>query len=163
MIGPATGAALRERGLSPAVMPEQHVAEALFAALEQHTDLRGAHVLLPQGDLARPVLADLLIAAGSIVETVVAYETVRAEADPTLLHVPFDAVTFTSSSTVQYFADLFEDPVLALGPALVACIGPVTAETARALALPVHLVASPHTIDGLIAALVRAFERNPIP
>jgi uroporphyrinogen-III synthase len=163
VIGPATGKALHEaHSISPAVMPEEHIAEALFAALRDHTDLSGARVLLPQGDLARSVLADLLRGAGAAVETVIAYENVRPEIDPALLAVPFDAVTFTSSSTVQNFVDLFDDPLAAIDTARIACIGPVTADTARDLGLPVHIVAEPHTLDGLIDALIQAFERTRI-
>ncbi len=162
VIGPATSKALQEFGITPAVMPEKHVAEALFAALHDHTDLSGARVLLPQGDRARPVLADLLRGAGAEVETVIAYENVRPEIDPALLADPFDAVTFTSSSTVQNFVELFDDPLVVIGAARIACIGPVTADTARELGLPMPIVAEPHTIDGLIDALIVAFERTRI-
>jgi uroporphyrinogen-III synthase len=160
VIGPATGAALHAYGVTPALMPGTHVAEAVFAALQEHTDLMGARVLLPQGDLARPVLADLLREAGARVEAVIAYENVRPTIDPALLAAPFDAVTFTSSSTVQNFVDAFDDPLNVIGAARIACIGPVTADTARDLGLPVHVVAEPHTVDGLIDALVTVFERN---
>lgn len=161
VIGPATSAAVQEHGLMPAVVPDKHVAEALFDALQQSTDLSGTRILLPQGNLARPVLADLLREAGAEVETVVAYEIIRPEIDPTLLSQPFDAVTFTSSSTVQNFVEMFDDPLSVVGSALVACIGPVTADTARELGLPVHVTAEPHTVDGLIDALVGVFERKP--
>jgi len=160
VIGPATSKALQEYGITPAVMPGKHVAEALFASL--HDDLSGARVLLPQGDRARPVLADLLRGAGAEVDTVIAYENVRPEIDPALLADPFDAVTFTSSSTVQNFVELFDDPLVVIGAARIACIGPVTADTARELGLPVPIVAEPHTIDGLIDALIAAFERTRI-
>jgi uroporphyrinogen-III synthase len=162
VIGPATGKALQETyGVTPAVMPEKHVAEALFTALCDQTVLSGARVLLPQGDLARPVLADLLRGTGAAVDSVIAYENVRPEIDPALLSAPFDAVTFTSSSTVQNFVDLFGDLLSVIGTARIACIGPVTADTARELGLPVHIVAEPHTVDGLIDALITAFERKP--
>jgi uroporphyrinogen III methyltransferase/synthase len=39
---------------------------------------------------------------------------------------------------------------------VVACIGPITAETARAAGLTVDVVAAEHTIDGLVRALVEA-------
>ena len=39
-------------------------------------------------------------------------------------------------------------------PPVVACIGPITAETARAAGLTVDVVAAEHTIDGLVEALV---------
>jgi uroporphyrinogen III methyltransferase/synthase len=66
-------------------------------------------------------------------------------------------VTFTSSSTVR---NLFE----ALGPSeaaqalrgvAVACIGPVTAQTAHELGLEPAVVAEEYTIEGLLEALVR--------
>ena len=67
-----------------------------------------------------------------------------------------DAVTFASSSTVRAFA------AAGLWPpggstALIACIGPVTAATARELGLPVGLVAGEYTIPGLAAALAQHF------
>ncbi len=159
-IGPATAAALRKRGVGPALVPAEHVAESLFAALADRAPLNGAHVLLPQGDLARPVLANLLRGAGAAVTAVIAYENVPPEIDPDALSVPPDAITFTSPSTAQNFAAQFDDPLIVIGEALIACIGPVTADAVRALGLPVHLTAEPHTVDGLIAALITAFERT---
>ncbi len=67
-----------------------------------------------------------------------------------------DAVTFTSASTVRGF-------VRALGALRgdpkVVCIGPVTAREARAHGLRVSAVASPHTMEGLVAAVERALRR----
>jgi uroporphyrinogen III methyltransferase/synthase len=37
---------------------------------------------------------------------------------------------------------------------LVACIGPVTADTARGLGYPVSLVADVHSVPGLVDALI---------
>jgi uroporphyrinogen III methyltransferase / synthase len=162
-IGPATAQALEERGVRPALVPAEHVAEALFAALDDRVRLRGARILLPQGNLARPVLADRLREAGARVDAVIAYETVRPSGDEAALSGSFDAVTFTSASTARNFADLFDDPLAAIGGAAVVCIGPVTAAAAQEVGLPVHAVADPYTIDGLIDALCQLFERNPAP
>lgn len=159
-IGPATANALRKHGLEPALIPTDHVAEALFAALADRAPLHGAHVLLPQGDLARPLLTDLLRRAGAVVDAVIAYQNVIPQVDPAALAAPFDAVTFTSPSTAENFAAMFDDPAAIIGAALVACIGPVTADAVHALGPPVHLLAEPHTVDGLIAALVSAFEKE---
>lgn len=158
VIGPATGKALQQYGLSPALMPATHIAEALFEALRQHTALAGARILLPQADRARPVLADLLRAAGAEVCAVVAYETVSAQDRAVSWPDNVDAVIFTSASAAQSFAALFGDPAQMLGDAVVACIGPVTAQAARALGVPVHAVAQSHTLDGLIAALTALFD-----
>ena len=67
-----------------------------------------------------------------------------------------DLVTFTSSSTVKNFKALLPPdrfPELASGiPA--ACIGPVTADTARQLGFDVRIVAAEYTIPGLCAAIL---------
>jgi uroporphyrinogen-III synthase len=158
-IGPATARALRARGFAIDLMPDEHVAEALFGALAARVDLNGKRILLPQGNLARSFLAEALNDAGADVLAVIAYETVRPEIDPAALATPFDAITFTSSSSVGNFVSCFDDPLAIIGDALVACIGPITAETARELGLPVQVVADPFTIDGLITALSDTFER----
>jgi uroporphyrinogen III methyltransferase/synthase len=156
-IGPATAAALAARGLRADVVPAEFVAEALADALG---DVRGARVLLARADIARPALAERLRAAGALVDEVVAYRTVRPEGLEARLRQALagaDVVTFTSSSTVR---NLFE----ALGPSeaaqalrgvAVACIGPVTAQTARELGLEPAVVAEEYTIEGLLEALVR--------
>ena len=154
-VGPATARALIERGVRAQIVPPVHVAEALAEALAARAELRGKRVLLPQSDLARPVLAEMLRAAGAHVDAVVAYETYRPPADPDALAGGVDVLTFTSPSTAHHFAAMF--PRAQFGDALIACIGPVTAEAVRALGWPVDVLAEPHTEDGLIAALGAAF------
>ena len=63
-----------------------------------------------------------------------------------------DAVTFTSSSTVAGYLELAGARRL---PPVVACIGPVTACTAMKAGLKVDVVASVHTVEGLVQALTR--------
>jgi uroporphyrinogen-III synthase len=63
-----------------------------------------------------------------------------------------DVVTFTSSSTVTRFLEVAGPERV---PPVVACIGPVTAATARDAGLTVAVEAPEHTIPGLVAALVR--------
>ncbi len=62
-----------------------------------------------------------------------------------------DAVTFTSSSTVTNYLEVAGDAAV---PPVVACIGPVTAATARDHGLTVTVEAEPHTVDGLVDALL---------
>ncbi len=147
-VGPVTAAALRERGVEPALVPPVYVAEAVLEALG---DVRGLSFLLPRADIGRDALAAGLAARGARVTEVVAYRTVAAAgvAPPAGL-AEADAVTFTSASTVRHFV-----AAVGAGPAgaKVVCIGPVTAEAARALGLAVDAVAEPHTEDGLIRAL----------
>ncbi len=73
-----------------------------------------------------------------------------------------DAATFTSSSTLQNFLDLLggRAPDI-LKNAVLACIGPITAQTARDHGLRVDLVASEYTTAGLIQALVDYYQSHP--
>jgi uroporphyrinogen-III synthase len=115
-------------------------------------------VLTPRADVAPGGLEDVLERKGWRPTRVDAYRTrmprsLPVEARAALRRGEVDAVTFTSASTVRGF-------VRALGavrgsPKVVA-IGPVTAREAREHGLHVHAVASPHTIDGLVAAVERA-------
>jgi len=149
-IGPVTAAALRERGVEPALVPTEYVAEAILAALG---DVRGLRFLLPRADIAREALAEGLRARGARVTEVTAYRTVGAAGGGAPDLSQADAVTFTSSSTVRHFVAAGARPARAK----VVCIGPVTAATARALGLEVSAVATAYTEDGLIEALEGAF------
>ena len=157
-IGPATAAALEGRGLRADSVPGEYVAEAVATELG---DVRGLRVLLPRADIARPTLANLLRAGGAEVVEVSAYCTSRPDVDLDELRdllASITLATFTSSSTVTNLAAMARDARLDLGVALahakVACIGPITASTARRLGLPVHVVAKDYTIDGLVEALL---------
>ncbi len=102
------------------------------------------------------MLPDGLTAKGWSVEVAEAYRTVPAEPSPEQLAriAGADIVTFTSSSTVERFLELAGHDAV---PPVVACIGPVTAETARRHGLTVSVEATTHTIDGLVDALVAHF------
>ena len=158
-IGPATAAGLQARGLRADYVPGEYVAEAVAAGLG---DVRGLRVLLPRADIARPALAGLLRGGGAEVDEVTAYCTLQPESGAGELRDLLAGVTvatFTSSSTVRNLAAMARvaglDLPRALARATIACIGPITAGTARDLGLSVHIVAEEYTIDGLVEALIR--------
>ena len=157
-IGPKTAEALEERGLLVDVMPEVFRAEAVIEALKDRIQT-GDKVLLPRADLARQVLVDSLQQLGADVHEVIAYQTVLAdETDTQLLLEKLQAgeihvVTFTSSSTVTNFLKLIGDHRDLLQGITMACIGPVTAETAEKNGLKVDICAEQYTIDGLVNAI----------
>ncbi|HIN72105.1 MAG TPA: HemD protein, partial [Dehalococcoidia bacterium] len=68
-----------------------------------------------------------------------------------------DIAVFTSSSTVENLAKLLNDDLACLENAKIACIGPKTAATAGELGLSVDIVATEHTIDGLVTAMEEHF------
>ena len=161
-VGPGTAAALRARGVEPDLVPPPSNAEGLVAAFANDVSLGGAspagagrRVLLPQSAIAKPVLRDGLQAKGWAVDVVAAYRTVAAEVDERARAAVRDAhaVAFTSSSTV-------ENLVAAVGaggiPSTVVCIGPATEEAARAAGLAVAATADPHSLDGLVEAVLAA-------
>ena len=63
-------------------------------------------------------------------------------------------MTFTSSSTVRHFVEADGQPSAAA--VQVACIGPITAQTARELGLRVDIIAQEYTARGLVDAIVRS-------
>jgi uroporphyrinogen III methyltransferase/synthase len=169
-IGPETAAELERRLVRPAVVPAEYRAEGLLAALDDAA-LRGRRVLLPRARGAREILPDELRARGALVDEVIAYATVPpADADVDGLRAALtageiDAITFTSSSTVRNFAALIGAPALAdlatTARPLVACIGPVTADTAREVGLRVDVVPDRYTAAALADAIVARFCNAP--
>jgi len=150
-IGPATAEALHRRGVKVNLMPTEYRAEAI---LDKIGDVSGQRILLPRADIARPALAEGLQALGAHVEEVAAYHTIRGNPSPAAfdaLRAGVDVITFTSSSTVRYFVALTAG--LDYGDPVIACIGPVSATTARESGLRVDVVAKKYTIDGLLDAL----------
>ena len=67
-----------------------------------------------------------------------------------------DILTFTSSSTVHNFVQLFEgktELTTLTQKAIVACIGPITAETARTEGLTVAVMAKENTVPALVESV----------
>jgi len=169
-IGPATAAELAAHGLHADLMPPQHLSQAV---VESIGDVAGQRILLPRADRAEPALANGLRKKEAIVEEVVAYRTVLVKPQDQkvqeililLEEGRIDALTFLSSSAVHGFVKALGEETVhrhiaprggeegAVAP-VVACIGPVTAQTARQSGLPVHVVAQEHTLEGLVTALI---------
>lgn len=163
VIGPATAREAERLGLAVCYRPDAYVAEALAAGLPAQP---GDRVLLALAAAARPALREGLAARGVVADQVAIYTTVPGEADITALRTILDdglaAATFASSLTVQHFADLtrlagYATPAAALGSAVVACIGPITAAAALEAGLRVDVTAAEHTIPSLVAALRQHF------
>ena len=169
-IGPATAEALRGMGLEPEVVPEEYVAEGLAECL-RGLIRPGERVLLARAAETRDLLVRELEAAGARVDEVPAYRTRPAREDAGELRRALDAgrvdvVTFTSSSTVRHFAALFapEDLRCLLSAVTVACIGPVTRDTARELGLDTRIVPREYTIPALARAIADHYaSRMPTP
>jgi uroporphyrinogen III methyltransferase/synthase len=164
-IGPETARALEGHGLRPDLVAGEYTAEGLAEALEGW-DLGGTRVLVPRAQQARDALPQLLARRGAEVEFLPVYRTVSPPAAEAKLQGLFagrgvDLVTFTASSTATHFARAFTREQLEelQGRTRFACIGPVTADTARRLGLRVDIVARDYTTRGLAQAIVEARAR----
>ena len=155
-IGPATATNLRSQGINPDLMPTSAVAESLLDAFVSQ-DMTDKNVLIPKADIGRDTVSTGLSAAGANVREVIAYRTVLPEGSEDLavdaIAQGIDVAAFTSSSTVKNLARLLGGNLGGLNDAMIACIGPITAATAGELGLSVDIVASEHTIDGLVNAM----------
>ncbi len=151
-VGPSTAARLVSSPLRVNVVPDRAVAEGLLEAVGPPRAI-GAGLLLVQAEVARVVLERGLAAKGWYVNRVTAYRTIDAVVSDEARAQAADAdvIVFTSSSTVERFLRLVGAAAV---PPVVASIGPITSATARELGLRVDIEADPHTIDGLIDALV---------
>ncbi|MFZ5817976.1 MAG: uroporphyrinogen-III synthase [Bacillota bacterium] len=156
-VGTATAEALAERGIRVDLLPKQFRGRALPEALAPCLQ-PGDRVLLARGDLADPALAEGLSALGVLVDDRIAYRTLPYGDDPTELKQllgegAIHYAAFTSGSTVQNLLAQVGGPG-ALSRVRIACIGPETAAVAERLGLPIHCIAQPHTLEGLLNAII---------
>jgi len=168
-IGPATARALEKRGIAAQFIPDEYVAEAMVEGLG---DVHGQGILLPRADIARQALADGLRKMGAIVDEIAAYHTLIVDAHGSetlnlramLQRGEIDAITFTSASTARGFVQAIDLRAEIKNPnskIVIACIGPITAQTVRELGLPVDVMATEYTMEGLVAALAKYFQEVP--
>ena len=166
-IGPRTAEALAAAGLTADRVPPEYQAEGIVEVLEKE-NLKAARVLIPRAEVARDLLPDELRGRGAEVTVAVAYRTARPDTDVMLLKEKLrkgevGVVAFTSSSTVRNYVELFADPGEARAltqNAVVACIGPITADTAEAYGLKVGIRAKANTIPALAEAIVGHFAHS---
>lgn len=161
-IGPETARAVESFHLRVDAVPQEYRAEAVIPVLGQ---LQGQRILLPRAAEARAVLPKELAALGAQVDEIAVYRTIRPprtkaeELQGLLEQGTIDLVTFTSSSTVRNFVALLpkDDLRALLGSTQIACIGPITAATAREYGLDVAVQPASYTVPALAEAIVAYF------
>ncbi len=136
-VGPASGDALRRAGIEPDLVPAEYSARGLVESFPSRPPESAGRVLFPCADLAPTTIPDGLGEKGWSVSRVEAYRTIAvAVHEPELLDevARADAVTFTATSSVDAYLALRrpDGTPVPMAP-LVVCIGPTTAEHARAL------------------------------
>jgi uroporphyrinogen-III synthase len=157
-VGPATADALRRTGVEPDLVPAEHSARGLVEAFPDAPVGGTWRVLFPSADLAPATIPDGLRQKGWIVQRVEAYRTVaRAAPVPALLDqvAAADALTLTAPSGVQAFLALRTAEGLPVPvPTHVVCIGPTTADAARAAGLERVHEATGASAQGIIDELI---------
>jgi uroporphyrinogen III methyltransferase / synthase len=157
-VGEQTAAALGGFGIKPDLVPEgEQSSEGLAAAWPPYDDVLDPinRVLLPRADIATETLVARLTDLGWEAEDVTAYRTVRAAPPPAPIREAikgggFDAVLFTSSSTVRNLIGIAGKPHAVTA---IAVIGPQTAQTAAEYGLRVDVMAPRPSATALVEAL----------
>jgi uroporphyrinogen III methyltransferase / synthase len=158
-IGPGTADALTVRGVTADLVPERFVAESLLEGFPA-PGAPGERVLVARAERARDVLPRGLQDKGHEVDVLAVYRTVPVEPDAAMVERArrgdVDAITFTSSSTVENFCAAVG--ALPQPQPFVISIGPITSKAVEERGLRVDAEADPHTIDGVVAALAHALQ-----
>jgi uroporphyrinogen III methyltransferase/synthase len=157
-VGEQTAAALVAFGVKPDLVPTgEQSAAGLVAEWPPYDDVLDPinRVFLPRADIATETLVAGLVELGWEVDDVTAYRTVRAAPPPAPVRDAiksggFDAVVFTSSSTVRNLVGIAGKPHAST---VIACIGPQTAKTAEEFGLRVDVLAPKPSVLELADAL----------
>lgn len=160
-VGSATARTLAERGLRADLVPPSFTSEGVLGSMIE-AGVANRRVVLFQPEIAPPELGDGLRQAGAVVERVTAYRTqggAGRRADLVgLLAGGVDVITFTSSSTVANLLGALDGDLGQLADTRIVTIGPHTSQAVRAAGLRVDAEAEPHTIEGMVTAIVGVWQ-----
>ncbi|MBW7650769.1 uroporphyrinogen-III synthase [Anoxybacillus sp. ST4] len=160
-VGEKTAKALQKRNIVVDLVPIEFVAESLAESL---TLLLSTHarILLVKGNLARDTLREQLNNIADVTDWIVYETTINEEAKSQVVALLqqrlIDVITFTSSSTVRSFERAIAKENVDLSFVTIACIGPITKQTALDLGIPVHVCPHTYTIDAMVQELYQYFQ-----
>ena len=164
-VGPKTVDALNNIGIHPDFVPSHSSGRVVAAEIE---DVQGKKILLPRAKIATEDLPNTLRERGAHVDDLPIYNTFKVENECSdaikkdLLEGRIDCVTFTSSSTVRNFLEMF--PTHSAKDLLVnvqvAVIGPTTEATVKEHGIQVDVVAKETSVESLVEAIVE-ISTNP--
>ncbi len=155
-VGPATVEALRSNGIVTDLMPNTFTAEGLVETFQESSYAPKSAVVF-RSNIGRDTLPRGLRQLGAEVAEVAAYRTIAAEDSSETARRAFvdgiDATTFTSSSTVKNLVGLLDGDVTGINNSVVVCMGPITAQTAKARGIRVDIIPEEQSIPAMISAL----------
>ena len=168
-IGPATAKQLKGEGIRVDFIPKKFIAEAILHGFKK-MGVEGNRILLARAKEARDVLPIGLRKMGTEVDVIEVYRTIKPRGGARrirklLEEKNIDMITFTSSSTVTHFVELLKGTDLKkmLKDIAIACIGPITAQTATERGMRVHIQPQQYTIPSLTRAIADYFSVSPPP
>ena len=160
-VGPKTVEALNDIGIQPDFVPTHSRGSVIAAEIE---DISGKKILLPRAKIATADLPNGLREGGAVVDDVPLYDTVKVTSkdhetiETDLLKGRIDLVTFTSSSTVTNFLEMFpaHAPTVLFADVKVAVIGPTTQKTAMEYGIQVDVMAKEASVESLVEAVIES-------
>ena len=159
VVGEETAAELKKFGLLPDLKPVKFTTESLIDAFRELGELKGSKIFIPTSEIANDKLPEFLKSKGAEVDVLGVYQNTLPKYNHKYIEIlfskPFDAVTFTSSSTATNLVELMKDHGLEHQiPKLQGIsIGPMTSNAAKCLGIEIKREADPHTIKGLVQSL----------
>ncbi|MBN4054695.1 uroporphyrinogen-III C-methyltransferase [Nitrospira defluvii] len=162
-IGPRTAKAIEDWGMQVSLCPEEFKAEGLLKALGTR-GIRGKRFLIPRAKEAREILPEEIKRLGGEVDVVSVYQAIRPDYGPEEIETlqdrgQIDMLTFASSSTLRNFIEIFGKKGIqnTFKESAIACIGPITAQTAEEHGLRVDIMPGEYTFSALADKIVDYF------
>ncbi len=167
-IGPKTADLAAEKlGGRILALPEGSTAEDMASALGRMVAGDMEQILLPQSEIARPELAQMLQQMGCHVTAVTAYRTICGTGGDDVIALlnagQIDGWTFASPSAVRNCLKRLENEQANIEEALTIpcfCIGPTTASAASKCGFQTIIAAEHYTAEGLVATVKQYFEKE---
>ena len=168
-IGSKTAFELKTFGINPDLVPDEYKAESIITELVKGGSVKGLSFLIPRAETARDILPVELEKMGANVDVVPVYRTIKPSAGSDkikelLAEGEIDAITFTSSSTVQNFMEMFRDSLedfhMWIKKTAIVCIGPITADTASKAGFSVTATPDEYTIEALVTVIIDIFSKK---
>lgn len=158
-VGPETKKAFEQNGVVPDFMPKRYVGEDLIDGLWPVTD-ENSKILIPRSKNARIDVVEAF-RKKCVVEEIQIYQTLREDLEDVdmlalLKEGAIDYITFTSSTTAQYFLEkIGEENLQWTQKCKTVSIGPITSAKMKALGLHLSMEAEVYTIAGMIDTILK--------
>ena len=166
VIGAGTLKALSNFGVIPDFIPSKFTVKTLSEELAEKFDWEYTGVIRVRGNLGDWTVEETLKKEGAAVFPHIVYENIVAKWDEGMWaayrEAKIDAVTFTSGSTIERLQEIlgnieFQDLMQKTD---IISIGPMTSETLREMGFEPSIEAEIHSVDGVIEAILKLFEKR---